>query len=255
MAKSDSNPLPLIHELLCRGSAINDEVAARIKLLLEKRTLPDLRSVLKQYKVVAPSSSKKSLLVTKLISSCVQEQILRVPGSSSVFRLVIGGESHSSSDWLVRGKALSSEDRQLLQKHMNMLTAGELKVIAKQVGGNLTNTSKRSEIVQRLLALSVIGASGQDHSEHEPLSYLTEEIVQELKSLPSLKHIVDWRKSLEGLTPIHFINLSAYLVESHDKTFDHQSLRALKSLKAYQFCQDAYIYKKHVGVSPPIHFQ
>lgn len=133
------------------------------------------------------------------------------------------------------------------------LTVSQLKLIAKQVGGSLTNASKKREIVQRLLALSAIGVLGVGTAEQEPLSYLTEEISQQLDSLPSFKNITDWRKSLEGIAPIHFVNLYCYLVESRDKTFDQQSLRAFKSMKGYQFCRPRWLCEEPGGVSSSIH--
>ena len=46
----------------------------------------------------------------------------------------------------------------------------------------------------------------------------------------------NWTKILEGvIADFTFMNLLIYLVFGRDKTFDMQSMRAFKSLKAYHF--------------------
>ena len=51
----------------------------------------------------------------------------------------------------------------------------------------------------------------------------------------------EWKKDLSPLSNFTFMDLFTYLVESRDKTFDHGSMKAFKSLKAYRYFADGYI--------------
>ena len=133
--------------------------------------------------------------------------------------------------------------RLALRNELEKLTVDRLKNLAKDVGARLTGAGKKGEVVERLLTLSVIGSLGKriaDVSE-VTLSYITEEVKAELLKLPPLDEISDWTKSLKSLQQFHFVNLFLYLVESRDKTFDQQSMRAFKSLKAFKFYADGYV--------------
>ena len=49
-------------------------------------------------------------------------------------------------------------------------------------------------------------------------------------------------QDLKGvLMDITFMNLLIYVVYSRDKTFDMDSLKAFKSLKAYRYFHDGYV--------------
>jgi len=66
--------------------------------------------------------------------------------------------------------------------------------------------------------------------------YLTEKLKGVLRVLPPFSSVADWSKSLDGiLNAFTFMNLLVYLVYGRDKTFDMQSMKAFKSLKAYKF--------------------
>ena len=52
----------------------------------------------------------------------------------------------------------------------------------------------------------------------------------------------EWNKKLNGvLKDFTFMNLLIYLVYGRDKSFDMQSLKAFKSLKAYKFYYDGFV--------------
>ena len=54
--------------------------------------------------------------------------------------------------------------------------------------------------------------------------------------------MTDWSKNRRGvLVDFTFMNLLLYLVYGRDKTFDMQSMRAFKSLKAYRFFSDGFV--------------
>ena len=53
-----------------------------------------------------------------------------------------------------------------------------------------------------------------------------------------------WTRSLGEIPKsFNYACLRTYLVDSRDKTFDEDSLRAFKSLKAYKFYEDGYVQK------------
>ena len=95
------------------------------------------------------------------------------------------------------------------------------------------------------MAMAQIGAIQKQHSGEEEafsISYLTPEVKEVLRSLPSFSNVTDWNKKLDGvLVDYIFMNLLVYLVYGRDKSFDMQSLNAFKSLKAFKFFYDGFI--------------
>ena len=66
------------------------------------------------------------------------------------------------------------------------------------------------------------------------LTYLSEDVRTKLQCLPGFSSVTDWSKNWRGvLVDFAFMNLLLYLVCGRDKTFDMQSMRSFKSLKAY----------------------
>ena len=54
--------------------------------------------------------------------------------------------------------------------------------------------------------------------------------------------VKEWSKKLKDvLKDFTFMNLLIYLVYGRDKSFDMQSLKAFKSLKAYKFFYDGFV--------------
>ena len=74
------------------------------------------------------------------------------------------------------------------------------------------------------------------------ISYLTKDVKRVLNDLPAFSSVVQWGKQLKGvLNDFTFMNLLIYLVYGRDKSFDMQSLKAFKSLKAYKYFYDGYV--------------
>ena len=48
-------------------------------------------------------------------------------------------------------------------------------------------------------------------------------------------------KKLDSLKDFTFMNLLVYLVYGRDRSFDMESLKAFKSLKAYKFFHDGFV--------------
>ena len=119
--------------------------------------------------------------------------------------------------------------------------------MAKSLGIRLTGSSRKGDIIERLIGMARIGAIKKYAQREEggdviAITYLTEEVKGVLRTLPPFSSVVDWSKSLGGkLKDFTFMNLLVYLVYGRDKTFDMQSMKAFKSLKAYKFFYDGFV--------------
>ena len=144
---------------------------------------------------------------------------------------------------LVQGKELSHEEIVSLRKQLYGLSVKEIKAIAKNLSIRLTGSSKKADIIERLMAMARIGAIQKHHSREEDIniSYLTPDIKDVLRSLPPFSIISEWGKKLDSLKDFTFMNLLVYLVYGRDKSFDMESLKAFKSLKAYKFFHDGFV--------------
>ena len=130
-----------------------------------------------------------------------------------------------------------------------MKTVKELSTLAKSLGVRLAGSTRKADIVERLLAMAKIGAvrdtSTDDTTTGEiftGISYITAEVRDALQQLPLFESITHWKKETRGtLRDFTFMNLLIYLVYGRDKSFDMQSLKAFKSLKAYKFFYDGFV--------------
>ena len=109
---------------------------------------------------------------------------------------------------------------------LHSLTADCLRALAKNLKARLTGASSKRDIIERLVALSKVGCfpvSNEGDHAWPGLSYLTDEKAAILAGMPKYEDITEWTKSLGCVRQFHFVNLFVYLVESCDKTFDHES--------------------------------
>ena len=74
------------------------------------------------------------------------------------------------------------------------------------------------------------------------ISYIIDGVKRVLKALPNFSSVVEWDKRLKDvLKDFTFMNLLIYLVYGRDKSFDMQSLKTFKSLKAYIYFFDSFV--------------
>ena len=153
------------------------------------------------------------------------------------------GEEIDVEDALLQGKELSHEEIVSLREHLHRLSVKEIKSIAKGLSIRLTGSSKKADIIERLMAMAQIGAIQKHRSREEDIniSYLTQDIKDVLRSLPPFSSISEWGKKLDSLKDFTFMNLLVYLVYGQDRSFDMESLKAFKSLKAYKFFHDGFV--------------
>ena len=147
---------------------------------------------------------------------------------------------------LINGKDLTDDDEATLTTNLRKMTLKQLKLLAKNLSIKLTGSTKKAEVIDRLLAMAQIGAI-HGHSnlcnDGRANICISDEAKIVLKTLPPFSSVTNWSKSLSGiLKDFTFMNLLVYLVYSRrDKTFDMHSLRAFKSLKAYKFFYDGFV--------------
>ena len=97
-----------------------------------------------------------------------------------------------------------------------------------------------------MIGMARIGAirdeSLDEDSDFCGISYITSGIRDVLRGLPEFSRVKEWSRKLKDvLKDFTFMNLLIYLVYGRDKSFDMQSLKAFKSLKAYKFFCDGFV--------------
>ena len=144
---------------------------------------------------------------------------------------------------LLNGKELSQEEVSALKDRLCSKMLQELRVLAKGVNVRLTGSSRKADIVERLIGMAWIGATRDDSlDDFSGISYITLKVREVLRRLPAFSSVKEWSKKLKGvLKDFTFMNLLIYLVYGRDKSFDMQSLKAFKSLKAYKFFYDGFV--------------
>ena len=121
----------------------------------------------------------------------------------------------------------------------------------------LAVSSRKADIVDRMIGMAWIGAIRDESLDEESnfceISYITSEVRDILRGLPEFLRVKEWSKKLKGvLKDFTFMNLLIYLVYGRDKSFDMQSLKAFKSLKAYKFFYDEFVKNVWVHEFLPI---
>ena len=148
---------------------------------------------------------------------------------------------------LLHGKELSDDDIASLKDSLRSKRVEDLRKIVVNVSVRLTGAVRKNDIIERLIGMAKIGvtrkpACDDDSEALLSISYLTKDVKRVLNDLPAFSSVVQWGKQLKGvLNDFTFINLLIYLVYGRDKSFDMQSLKAFKSLKAYKYFYDGYV--------------
>ena len=119
---------------------------------------------------------------------------------------------------LLKGKELSDSNITVLRDDLLVRKIDDLRKIASSVSVRYTGSTRKKDIVDRIIGMAQIGAlrdsSGEDSGEDmTAISYLTEEVKSFLKSLPSISSVTHWSKRLKGvLAELSLINTIIYLV-------------------------------------------
>ena len=107
--------------------------------------------------------------------------------------------------------------------------------IAANVSPRLIGSLQKNDIIERLIGMAKIGVA-HDDGDSEAISsilYLTDDMKRVLYGLLAFSSVKQWGKQLSGvLRDFTFMNLLIYLIYGRERSFDMQSLKAFKSLKA-----------------------
>ena len=119
---------------------------------------------------------------------------------------------------------------------LRKLTVASLTTLCKEafvkVSGN------KAELIRRLVTHWERKCTGSDSLARPCGSRSGAATALGVADLPVLAEICTWSKDLSSLKDFTFMQLYHYLVNSRDKTFDKDSLKAFKSLKAYKYFSD-----------------
>ena len=101
---------------------------------------------------------------------------------------------------LYSGEELSNEDIAALISQLSAMTLKNLKSLAKSLGIRLTGSSRKGDIIERLIGMARIEkcAQHEEGGDEIAITYLTEEVKGVLRTLPPFSSVVDWSKSLGG---------------------------------------------------------
>ena len=143
---------------------------------------------------------------------------------------------------LLQTKELSSNEIGMLESLFIKENLSGLKIIVKDLQIRLTGATRKQDIIKRLMCMACIGAvqkdEGADSDDACAISYLTDEMQQDIRELPAFSSVTNWTKNFAGmLVEFTFMHLLIYSVYGRDKMFDMQSMKAFRSLKAYNFFQ------------------
>ena len=93
----------------------------------------------------------------------------------------------------------------------------ELRAISKQLSVKLSGVVRNADIVERLVYMAQLGCVHWDEVDGKDLvsvlTYVTHEVKEKLRGLPSLSSVDTWTKTLEGvIADFTFMNLLIHLV-------------------------------------------
>ena len=142
-----------------------------------------------------------------------------------------------------------SASKEELLATLQRLTAQRLKFLCKELA--VKSSRIKAEIVGRLITswkrlCDVQTECASDEQQSATTSndgQGTSKSPQTAKSrnLPNFKAIHQWTKDISPIRGYWFMKLYQYLINSTDSTFDRESMKAFKSLKAYKYFADGLV--------------
>ena len=101
------------------------------------------------------------------------------------------------------------------------------------LGKSLKLSGNKAELIGRLLSYWAHSFADDSDREHS---------AAQCCEIPSFRQICAWNKNHSYLCYFSFRQLYEYLVNNKDKTFDKKGMKAYKSLKAYKYFKDGFIW-------------
>ena len=109
-------------------------------------------------------------------------------------------------------------------------------------------SGRKAELIRRLLTnwqLELDFTSITCEGNSDPCAGSASKSLSSGKSLVDVHKIQSWTKSLASSPDFTFVHLYHYLVNSKEKTFDEEGMKAYKSLKVYKYFADGYSARHH----------
>jgi hypothetical protein len=128
-----------------------------------------------------------------------------------------------------------------LEDAMKGLSVRQLKAICTEMG--LKKSGNKAELIGRLLTTWQQDCGNQLCDESGTSG--KEGVAEAVQQLKNIERVVqeDWKPDFSCINSFTFSNLYNYLVNSRDKSFDKDSMKAYKSLKAYKYFDDNLVQK------------
>ena len=99
---------------------------------------------------------------------------------------------------LLNSQGLGHDEAEELTGILSGMTLKQLKVLAKDCNIRLTGSSKKGEVMDRILAMARISAIRGKHDEDDDeatgISYITDEVKSVLRTLPLFSRVTEWSK-------------------------------------------------------------
>ena len=147
-----------------------------------------------------------------------------------------------------------SADRKELQEELFGLKVQKLRELCKDLKVKIGSATK-AQIVGQLLSQWQLGILAEDSDEEPTVSAKKSTSVQQkLEELPPFESIQTWGKDLSALQSFIFGDLFVYLIESRDKAYDRESLKAFKSLKGYKYFDEGFVTNTWIHTIPDTDF-
>ena len=118
---------------------------------------------------------------------------------------------------LVMAKDCTNAEATSLMLRLSAHNVPELRAISKRLSVKLSGVVRKADIVERLVCMAQLGCVHWDEVDGKDsvsgLAYVTHEVKEKLRGLPSLSSVDTWTKTLEGvIADFTFMNLLIYLV-------------------------------------------
>ena len=106
---------------------------------------------------------------------------------------------------MLRDQELNDEKVMELRENLLKKTVKELSALAKSISVKLAGSSRKADIVDRLLAMAKIRAvrdklfDDNTANDFTGISYITDEVRNIMKQLPLFESVIKWKKELKRI--------------------------------------------------------
>ena len=108
---------------------------------------------------------------------------------------------------LVTAKDCTNDEATSLKLRLSAHNVPELRAILKRLSVKLSGIVRKADIVERLVCMAQLGCVHRDTEvdggeDFLSLTYVTHEVKEKLRTLPSFSSVDSWTKTLEGVIAV-----------------------------------------------------